>query len=71
MINKVKLKINNLKGKEMYFKYKGSRNQVDEFIGFIDNTYSNVFTIKLKDSDVVKSYSYNDVLIHKLVFKSV
>ena len=57
------------KDKKLKFKYNGSRNQIEEFAGYIDSLYSNVFTIKVDDGST-KSFSYNDVLIHKLVFKS-
>ena len=69
MINKLRERIASYKGKKVMFKYNGSRNQIEEFIGYIDSLYSNVFTIKL-DNNQIKSFSYNDVLIHKLVFKS-
>ncbi len=71
MINKVKDKLKLYKDKKLFFRYNGSRNQIEEFTGYIDSLYSNVFTIKVCDSDRIKSFSYNDVLIHKLVFKSV
>ena len=71
MINKVKDQLKLYKDKKLFFRYNGSRNQIEEFTGYIDSLYSNVFTIKVCGSDRVKSFSYNDVLIHKLVFKSV
>ena len=71
MIIKTRNKISSIKGKKMIFKYKGSRGQVEEFIGYIENTYSNVFTIRIIEDNILKSFSYNDVIIHKLVFKSV
>ena len=70
MIEKVRNRIQSLKGRKLYFKYRGSRNQIEEFVGYVDCIYPNVFTIRLIDNGIIKSYSYNDVLIHKLVFKS-
>ena len=69
MIYKLRKLIESYKDKKMHFKYNGSRNQIEEFIGYIDNVYSNVFTIRLINNST-KSFSYNDVLIHKLVFKN-
>ena len=71
MIYKIRKRIELYKNKKLLFRYNGSRNQIEEFIGYIDKLYPNVFTIKLVDSNRIKSFSYNDVLIHKLVFKSV
>lgn len=71
MINKIKSRLELYKNRKILFKYNGSRNQIEEFVGYIDSLYSNVFTIKLVDTDIIKSFSYNDVLIHKLVFKNV
>ena len=69
MINILKKKMELYKGKKISFKYNGSRNQIEEFIGWIDTLYPNIFTVKTIDGKV-KSFSYNDVLIHKLVFKN-
>ena len=69
MIYKLRRLIESYKDKKLMFKYNGSRNQIEEFIGYIDKVYSNVFTIKL-DNNRIKTFSYNDVLIHKLVFKN-
>ena len=69
MINTIKKKMVLYKDKKLRFKYNGSRNQIDEFVGYIECLYPNIFTIRLIDGRI-KSFSYNDVLIHKLVFKS-
>lgn len=63
-MNKQKMieKIEMYRGKLIKFKYNGSRNQIEEFFGTIENTYNSIFTIKLKDSDALKSFSYNDVI---------
>ena len=68
-MNKIKNKVKENVGIKHKFIFNGSRNQIEEFVGYIDSLYSNVFTIKTDDSSI-KSFSYNDVLIHKLVFKS-
>jgi len=50
-------------GRRLRFKYNGARNQNEEFFGFIENTYSNVFTIKTENSNTaIKTFSYGDVL---------
>lgn len=54
--------IEKYRGKLVRFKYNGSRNQIEEFYGTIEYTYNSIFTIKLKDSNSLKSFSYNDVI---------
>ncbi len=54
--------IEKYRGKLVRFKYNGSRNQTEEFYGTIENTYNSIFTIKIKDSNSIKSFSYNDVI---------
>ena len=66
-IDKVKNKINSYKGQKLQFRFNGSRNQIEEFSATIIDTYSSIFTVRLIDSSLVKSYSYSDVLIRKLV----
>ena len=61
MIDKVKEKIIELKGKKIRFRYNGSRNQIEEFEGVIINCYKSLFTIKVEQ--ITKSFSYSDVLI--------
>ena len=69
MINKVKDKIDLYKGKTINFKYNGTRNKIEEFKGTIINTYPSIFIVKVFDNNSIKSFSYSDVLIHKLVIK--
>lgn len=66
-IEKVRNRINLYKGQTMQFRFNGSRNQVEEFSARIVDTYPAIFTVQLEDSQLVKSFSYSDVLIHKLV----
>ena len=57
----------NNKGNVYLFRYKGSRNQIDEFIGKIVEFYKSVFIVKVNDkSGIIKSFSYNDVLTGSL-----
>ena len=69
-MNKTKIKedVECIKGKKIHFKYNGSRNQIEEFDGIIENTYNSVFTIKLTDKDTIKSFSYNDIINESLQF---
>ncbi|MBQ2639599.1 MAG: Veg family protein [Bacilli bacterium] len=64
-IDKVKKIVLENKNKKKKFIYKGTRNQIDEFIGTINETYPVIFTIKLEDNSI-KSYSYSDILIGNL-----
>lgn len=64
----VKNNIETIKGKNIHFKYNGSRNQIEEFDGVIDKTYNSVFTIRLNDNNEIKSFSYNDIINESLQF---
>jgi uncharacterized protein Veg len=68
IIDTIKKKIENLKGEELYFKYNGSRNQIEEYYGTIEETYNSVFVIRVKDNKTVKSFSYNDIINKSLEF---
>ena len=69
-MNKTKIKeeLESIKGKKMHFKYNGSRNQIEEFDGIIENIYNSIFTIRLNDKDSIKSFSYNDIINESLQF---
>jgi uncharacterized protein Veg len=63
MISKIKEKLENEMGKELHFKYNGARNQIEEFNGYIENTYNYIFTIKtIGDNESIKSFTYSDIL---------
>lgn len=70
-IEKVRNKIISYKGQTMQFRFNGSRNQIEEFSATIIDTYPSVFIVKVIDSSLVKSFSYSDVLIRKLVVTQV
>ena len=66
-IQKIKNKLEQNKGKEIKFRFNGSRNQVEEFKGVIEKTYNYVFTIRLSNTyNQRKSFSYSDVLTDSL-----
>ena len=60
MISKIKEKLEKEMGKELHFKYNGARNQIEEFNGYIENTYNYIFTIRTNES--LKSFTYSDLL---------
>ena len=62
----IKDSIETYKGRKIHFKYNGSRNQVEEFDGIIENTYNVVFTIRINESSNIKSFTYNDVINESL-----
>ena len=64
-IDKIKEIVERNKNKNKKFVYKGTRNQREEFNGFINEMYPAIFTIKLEDNSI-KSYSYSDILIGNL-----
>lgn len=66
--NRVIEAINSYKNQIIHFKYNGSRNQIEEFDGVIENTYDSIFTIKLCGNNTLKSFSYNDVINKSLEF---
>ena len=68
-IEKIKDKVDLCVGKELNFRFNGARNQIEEFIGVIENTYPSVFIVRVINDNRIKSFSYSDVLIHKLVIK--
>ena len=65
MIEKIKNKVKNNVGIKHKFRFNGSRNQIEEFEGIINNTYNAVFTI-LVDEYSIKSFSYSDLLTKNL-----
>ena len=60
MISKIKENLEKEVGKELHFKYNGARNQIEEFNGYIENTYNYIFTIRTNES--LKSFTYSDIL---------
>lgn len=71
-IAKIRNFITQNKGKVFSFKFKGARNQVDEFSGKIIEVYRSIFIIKVNDSTKrVKSFSYNDLLTRSLEMKEI
>ena len=66
-INNIKVNLEKNKGKLLKFKFNGSRNQTEEFLGKIENMYNYIFVVRLENSNVkIKSFSYADVLTESL-----
>ena len=57
--------VKNNKGEIHSFRFRGARNQVEEFEGIITDIYPAIFIIKLQD-EKIRSFSYSDVLIDNL-----
>ena len=70
MISKIKDYVNTNKGKEINFRLNNGRNQIVNFKGIIISVHQAIFTVKLLDSDVLKSFSYTDILIGNLVINA-
>ena len=64
-LEKIKLYVEKNKGVFHHFRYKGARNQNDEFQGFINALYGAIFTIEASDSRL-RSFCYSDLLIGDL-----
>lgn len=61
MIEMVRNRVSSFLDKDIMFRYNGSRNQVLEFSGRVVKCYKYVFIIDT--GDIIKSFSYSDVLI--------
>lgn len=64
MIGKIKDDMKFLENKKIFFRYNGSRNQIEEFEGIITNCYNAVFIVLVDGLN--RSFSYSDVLIGSL-----
>lgn len=66
-IEKIRKELENKKGHQLNFKFNGSRNQIENFSGTIENTYNYVFLVKVNnDAEQIRSFSYTDVLTDSL-----
>lgn len=66
-IEKIKNVIENIKGEKRVFRFNGSRNQIEEFSGTIENVYDYIFLIKIdNENESIRSFSYTDVLTDSL-----
>lgn len=60
-------KLNNMKGTPLTVKVNRGRNKIESYDGVIENTYPNVFTIRLT-SGGVGTFSYADVHANNVLF---
>lgn len=66
-LDKVKEVVRSNKGIERSFRFKGTRNQIDEFSGTIIDMYQAIFIISVNDNgSKIKSFSYSDLLTESL-----
>ena len=68
-IEKIKQIITTNQNKKIDFKFNGNRNQTEEFSGIITNAYKCVFLVKICKTDLIRSFSYTDILIGNLEVK--
>lgn len=68
-IVKTKFMIKELIGKNVNFLVSLGRNKEERFNGVIVKTYSNVFSVMV--DNIMKSYSYNDVLTGNVKIKKI
>ncbi len=69
MLNDIKEKIKNLKGKKVKVVIDVGRNKSEICEGVILNTYKNIWT--LKTTTDIKSFGYNDILINNVIISSL
>ena len=69
-ILKIKKIILDNKNKKLEFTFSCTRNKKEKFTGFITEIYPSIFIVYDELLNINKSFSYNDVLIKKLVIKN-
>ena len=66
-IEKIRNNIENSKGQKKIFRFNGSRNQIEEFSGIIENVYNYIFLVKIdNENESLRSFSYTDILTESL-----
>ena len=66
-IEKIKKVVENSKGQKRIFRFNGSRNQIEEFSGTIENVYNYIFLVKINNENKsLRSFSYTDILTESL-----
>ena len=68
-IEKIKHQILDLKGKEVSLLVNLGRNKEETYVGTIENVYPKLFTVKV--DNIIKSFSYSDVLTKTIVIKKI
>ncbi len=54
--------LNNHIGSYVTIKYNLGRNKYEKYHVKIKELYNNIFLVELKDDNIIKSFSYNDVI---------
>jgi len=71
-LEKIKMSLEDKKGKTLRFRFNGARNQTEEFDGVVIKTYHFVFLVQTKDQNkLVKSFTYSDVLTESLEISEI
>ena len=65
-LKRIKETVNSSLNKKINFRFNGNRNMVEEFTGIIIKTYNCVFLVKVEQEEVIRSFSYSDILIGSL-----
>lgn len=65
MIQKIKEDLKSKKNKYMKIKVDVGRNKYEEYEGYVDELYENIWTFKT--SSDIKSFSYKDILIKSVI----
>lgn len=68
MLNDIKYKLENLKGKKIKVLVDVGRNKSEFYEGVVLNTYKNIWTMKTTTD--LKSFSYSDILINSVTISS-
>ena len=60
-------KLNNMRGYPLKVKVNRGRNKIETVDGVIENTYPNVFTVRLQDGGL-NTFTYADVMARNILF---
>ncbi|MEG2351124.1 MAG: Veg family protein [Bacilli bacterium] len=66
-MDRIRLKVASLKGKKIKIIIDVGRNKIEEYDGFVLDTYKHIWTFKT-DTDI-KSFAYKDILINSVVLQ--
>ncbi|MCK8826720.1 Veg family protein [Natroniella acetigena] len=71
ILNQIKSDLDSFVGKEVHLKANQGRRKIMEKEGVLEETYSNVFVVKVDDNQTPRriSYSYADVLTETVEIK--
>ena len=65
-LKRIKETVNSNLNKKIKFRFNGNRNMIEEFTGIIIKVYNCVFLVKVDQEEVIRSFSYSDILIGSL-----